>query len=598
MTGMAQESLHRRLAAIVMADVVGYSRLMEADEVGTLRALKQHRHGIIDPEIAAHNGRLVKLMGDGILVEFASVFDAMNCAIAIQRRTAESNRERVQEPRIELRIGVHLGDVIVERDDIYGDGVNVAARLQGLAEPGGICLSGSVYDAAENKLSMRCEFLGDQRVKNLSKPVRSYRVCGGDASPGLPPARRAASPRAKLKPSSEPTLAVKPLEPIGGDPDCDGFANSLTNGVLAALNRMIGLTLIQDESPSFQHSTRMSPEELAERFEVRFLLKGQVHKLGARIRVNAELLEVSNGRLLWADMLDRNLGDLGDFFEIQDDITEEIVTALDIKLVSGEGARITRKVLKNPAAQQCLYRGEYLLWNATNKLELYEAQRLLEEIIHLEPQASIGYAEAALAHWVASLYGLSDDPANSLERAVELARQAIALDDVTGYPHLILALSYLHDRQFDDAKAEADQAVSARPSCPAAFAIKAHVLTYLGDAEDAIEHAKHAFRLSPVHPQIFPAVLASAYYGAARYEEAMMTAQEAIAVAADKAEPHLIVAACAVALGQAGEALQAADKVRALKPEFSLAAFAASEPYRDQGHLERMVKQLEAAGLE
>jgi class 3 adenylate cyclase/tetratricopeptide (TPR) repeat protein len=595
---MAEESLNRRLAAILVADVVGYGHLMEADEAGTLRAVKQHRGDVIEPAIATNKGRLVKLMGDGSLIEFASVLDAVTCATQIQRQTAAHNAGLAPDRRIELRIGVNLGDVIIDGEDIYGEGVNVAARLESLAEPGGICLSGSVHDAIGNKLPLRCEFLGEQQIKNLERPVRCYRVLGDHGDPSPPPQRTETRPISAFRPASEPTLVVKPFASFGSDSEGEDFAFCLTNGILVALNRMPDLTVIQDESPSFQYASKMSAEELGKRFAVRFLLKGQVHKLGSKVRVNAELLEVSSGRILWADKLDRELRDLGDFFAIQDEITEEIVTALDIKLLSGEMARITRKVLNNPAAHDCLYHGERMLWKAANKLELREAQRLLEEIIRLEPTASIGYAEAALAHWAAAFFGMSDDPAQSLEKAVELARKAIELDDVTGYPHLVLAQAHLHNRNFDEAKAEADHAVSARPSCPASFAMKANVLNHLGEAGDAIEHAQHAFRLSPVHPQIFPAVLASAYHGAERYEEAITAARDAIQLDPNKPEPYVILAACAVALGHVEEAKQAAQEVLTLKPEFNLAAFAKLQPYKDQKHLDRLLDQLGTAGFE
>ena len=595
---MAEVSPERRLAAILMADVVGYSQLMEADETGTLRAVMQHRRDVIDPAIATNKGRLVKLMGDGTLVEFASVVDAVNCAMEIQQKTAERNAEFSPDRRIELRIGINLGDVIVDGDDIYGEGVNVAARLEGLAEPGGICLSGSVHDAIGNKLSLHCEFLGEQQVKNLLKPVRSYRVLGIDSTSSPQPQRTESIPISAFRPASEPTLAVKPFEPLGSDPEGLDFTDSLTNGILTALNRLPGLTLVQDESPSFQHAKQMSAEDLGKLFAVRFLLKGQVRKVGSRIRVNAELLEVSTGRYLWADKLDRELRDLGDFFAIQDEITEEIVTALDIKLLSGEGARITRKALKNPLALECLYNGERLMWKAASKLELREAQHQLEEVIRLEPTASIGYAETAIAHWVAALFGLSDDPTQSLEKAVELAQKAIELDDVTGYPHLILAQVHLQNRKFDEAKAEADYAVSDRPSCPASFAIKAGVLNYLGDAGNAIEHAQHAVRLSPVYPLFFPAILASSYHGAERYGEAITAARDAIRLDPKKPEPYVILAACAVALGHVEEAQQAVRKVLALKPGFSLAAFADSQPYKDRKHLDQLVDQLRTAGFE
>ena len=373
----------------------------------------------------------------------------------------------------------------------------------------------------------------------------------------------------RFRPASEPTLAVKPFEPLGSDPESPDFTDSLTYGILTALNRLPVLTLVQDESQSFQHTRQMSAEDLGNRFAVRFLLKGQVRKVGPRIRVNAELLEVSTGRYLWADMLDRELRDLGDFFAIQDEITEEIVTALDIKLISGEGARIARKVLKNTVALECLYNGERLLWKAASKLELREAQSQLEEVIRLEPTVSIGYAEAALAHWVAAVFEMSDDPEQSLKKAVELAHKAIELDDVTGYPHVILAQVHLHRREFHEAKAEADHAVSDRPSCPASFAIKAGVLNYLGHAGDAIEHAQHAARLSPVYPLwVYPAILASSYHGAARYEEAIAAERKCSDRAPDYLFCYVHLALASLEMGDEEAAKEYAKEIFRINPNF------------------------------
>ena len=567
---MANRGVQRRLAAILVADVVGYSARMEADEAGTLRAVKQQHQQVIDPAIAASNGRVVKLMGDGTLAEFGSALDAVNCAMEIQEKTAKQNAGRAPDRGIELRIGINLGDVIVEGEDIYGEGVNVAVRLEGLAEPGGICLSGSVHDAIGNKLSLRFEYLGEQTVKNLVKPVRTYRVHREVCERGPLSEHTAPRPTSAFQPSGGPSLAVKPFELLGSNLEYEEFADCLTNGIIVGLSRLPGLILVQDESSSLQYTKRTSAEELAQRFAVRFLLMGQVRKAGARVRVTAELLEVETGRYVWGDSLDRELRDFSDVFEIQDEITEEIVTALDIKLVSGEIARITRKVLTNPIANENLYNGERLLWQAANKLELQEAQRLLEDIIRIEPSASIGYAEAALAHWVAGVFGFSDDPEQSLNKAVELANKAIELDDVTGYPHMILAQVHLHRRDFDEAKAEANKAVSDRPSCPASFAIKAGVLNYLGDANEAISHAQHAARLSPVDPTFYPAVLASSFHTAGRYEDGIAAANDAIQIDAKKIEPHVILSACAMALGHIEQAQRSRRAVLALKPDFRL----------------------------
>jgi adenylate cyclase len=595
---MVEDSVQRRLAAILAADVVGYSRLMGADEAGTLAALKEHRAAVIDPAIAAHNGRTVKLMGDGTLVEFASVVDAVQCAVALQREMAGRNAEVPQHRRIEFRIGINLGDVILDGDDIYGDGVNIAARLETLAEPRGICISGTVHDAVGNKLAIQFEFMGEQEVKNIEKPVRAFRMVEPQGSRGAVPHKPDTREPSAPKRQDKPSLTIKPFDNLSGDPEQDHFADGLTNGIIVALTRVPGLALIGDESPSMVKSKQMTVQELGRRFDVRYVLKGGVHKFGDRIRVNAELMEASTGQYLWAENLDRDLRDLGDLFAIQDEITEEIVTAMDVKLLSGEAARMVRRTFRNPAALECYYRGEQLLFSSTTKLELRETQHLFEETIRLEPTSSVGYAAAALTYWVEAFFGLSDTPARSLERAVELAREAISLEDVTGYPHLVLAQVYLSKREYDQAIVEADRAVLARPSCPSAYSLKAGVLNYLGRPAEAIEFAEYAVRLTPVHPPMYPAILASAYYGSERHEEATAAAKAAIELDEGNVDPYLILAASDVALGHTEEARWAVRKVIKLQPEFSLAEFAESQPYKEQKHLDRLMARLRSAGLQ
>lgn len=594
---MVEERVQRRLAAILAADVVGFSRLMEKDEAGTLAALKHCRAELIDPAIAAHNGRIVKLMGDGTLVEFASVVDAVQCAAAIQQGTAERNSGVPQDRRLEFRIGVNLGDVILDGGDIYGDGVNVAARLESLAEPGGICISGAVHDAIKNRLTVRFEFLGEQAVKNIATPLRAYRAAKQPESPvacSRPP--DATAPTAPAR-HSKPSLAVKPFENISGDPEQDALADGLTNGLMVPLAKISGLMLIEDNSPSLSKSKQMTVAELGNRFQVQYVLKGGVRKYGEKVRVNAELVAVSRGHVLWAEQFDRNLRDPGDLFVIEDEITEEIVTALDVKLLTGEVARITRNALKNAAARECVYRGEELLWSATTRVEIREAQRLFEEVMRLEPTSPIGYAEASLAHWSEVLAELSDRPSEALERATELARQAIGLDDTTGYGFLVLAHVHLNKRNYDEAMANADRAVLTRPSCPASYALKAGALTYLGRSAEAVEVAEFAVRLTPVQPPIYPAILASAYYGCARHEEAIAAARAAIDLNEQDIDPHLILTASNVALGRSEEARSAAQKVRLLKPDFDLTAFAASQPYKDPNVLDELLTRLRSAGL-
>lgn len=592
---MAEQHPTRRLAAILAADVVGYSRLMEADEAGTLAALKKCHAAVIDPKIAEHQGRIVKLMGDGTLAEFVSVVDAVHCAIAIQQGMAEQKAGLPSGKKLTLRIGIHVGDIMSEGDDIYGDGVNIAARLEGLAEPGSVFISGMVHDAVAGKTPAQFEFLGEKTLKNIERPLPVYRLAERQGESESRPMESCpvGNPRAQR----EPTIAVKPFENLSGDPSQDQVADGLSGGIVAALTRVPGLVLIGDETPLMQRSKSMTIQDLGRDFGVRYILKGSLRALGNRMRVNVELLEHATGRYLWAEAYDRTLDDLGALFDMQDEICEEIVSALHVKLFGGDAARLVRSAFSNPVALQSYYNGEMLLWDSSSNLELQESQRLLEESIELEP-TSVSYATVALAYWVEALSEQSDSHEKKLALAIRRAQEAISMGDVTGYPHLVLAQVHLSRRQFDEAATEADLAVSARPSCPAAYSLKASVLNYLGKSGEAVAYAQYALRLTPVHPPMYPAVLASAYYGDRRYDEAGAAAEDAIDLDANHVDPYLILAASKVALGQEEEARSAAAKVRKLKPGFNLTEFAKAQPYQNQAELDLLLERLTTAGLE
>ncbi len=452
-------------------------------------------------------------------------------------------------------------------------------------------------DALQRELGVRPEAETERLCQSIQEKRAAARRTA-DQAPAAQVSTESSSPgNAPPQQLAEPALAVKPFEAASADPDQASLADWITNGILVALTRLPGLALIGDESPSLVKSKQMTVQELSRRFDVRYVLKGGIRKYGNRIRVDAELIEVSTGQYLWAEQIDRDLPDFGDLFAIQDDITEQIATALDVKLLHGEAGRIVRKSLRNPAACENLYRGEQQLWCSTTRMEFREAQRLFEEIIRLEPAASVGYAQAALAYWSEACSGLSDAPSRSLERATALAREALDREDVTGYPHLILAHVHLSRREYDDAAAEASRAVLARPSCPTAYSLKAAVLHYLGRPAEAIEFAQYAVRLTPVHPPMYPAILASAYHGAERHEEAIAAAKAAIELDDRHVEPYLVLAASDVGSGRAEEAHRAAEKVLKLKPGFRLAEYAVSQPYKDQKRLNRLLDQLRSAGL-
>jgi DNA-binding SARP family transcriptional activator/TolB-like protein len=593
--GVVEDSrLPRKLAAILYADVAGYSRLTGEDEDATHRTLRRYLD-VLTSTVDAHGGEVVHYAGDAVLARFDAVADALSCAVAVQGELRAQNESLPEARRIRFRIGVNSGDVIEDRGDIYGDGVNVAARLEALAEPGGVCISDAVRVAVGNRLPFDYVFIGEQAVKNIAEPVRAYRVFEGDIVTVDIPGYRDEDTAAALLPPGKPSLVVKPFANISADPEQDYFAEGLTQDIGIALVKIPGLFLTMDESPAAEKSRQMSVRDLGRQFGVRYVLTGGVRKHGNRVRVNAELIESSSGRRLWAERFDRELHDL---FAIQDEITEEIVTAMDIKLVQGEAARFMRKALRNPVALETSYRGWHLLFHGTGKQDIREAQHLFEEVIRLEPAASIGYASAALAYWAEAGFGRIVSRTPSMERAAALAREALERGDTTGYANLILALVHLGNHEYEEAMSQATDGVASRPSCNGAYAIKSCVLNYLGRPTEAIEFAKYAVRLTPVYPAEFPAILAAAYHDSGRYEEAIAAAQASLRLKQDDLDPLLIVAASSVALGRTEEGRAAARKALQVNPAFSLAEFAASQPYKDPGSRDRLIDRLRSVGLE
>ena len=393
-----EDCLPCKLAAILYADIVGYSRLTGADEGATHRTLSEYLD-IISSIIDSNRGRVMHHAGDAVLAKFDAVVDAMSAAVAIQNELKSRNKGVASERQVQFRIGVNIGDVIEDRGDIYGDGVNVAARLEALAQPGGICISDAVRTAAGNELSFQYQFIGEQRVKNTEEPVRAYHIFEAGVSLITPPHQATKNVSSILRPPGKPSLVIKPFENVSADPGQDYFADGLTQDITIALIKIPGLFLTLDETPSYRKSRKMTVHELGREFGVRYVLKGGVRKSGDRVRVNAELIESSTGEYLWGERFDREIRDL---FVIQDEITEEIVTAMDVKLLAGDTARFHRKALKNPAALDSSYRGWDLLYNGKTKRDIQESQQKFEEVIRLEPMSSLGYAAASSIFKVSS----------------------------------------------------------------------------------------------------------------------------------------------------------------------------------------------------
>jgi TolB-like protein/class 3 adenylate cyclase len=589
---MPEEGFKHKLAAILSADAVGYSRLMTEDEVATIRTLAACRDKI-NTHVHGNRGRVVDFVGDNMLAEFSSALDAVDCAVKIQETLEQFNAKLDQNRRMQFRIGIDLGEVLIDKDVIYGDGVNIASRLEGLAEPGGICISEFVYSQVHSKLNIGFVDVGTKKLKNFSTPVKVYKVI--EQKTKAPTLLTGAVPdqEISLPLPNKPSLAVLPFANLSADSKQDYFSDGLTMDIMTALVRIPGLFLISEISMFSYKSKAPSISELGGQLGVSHVLDGGVRKEGDRIRITARLLETTTGRQVWAERYDRKIDDI---FAVQDEITERIVEAMDIKLVTGEMAHTIRKVLRNPDALEYYYRGWEALFGST-KNDIEEAQQMFEETTRLEPESSLGYALAAWAHWWSVDQGLSEDIAHSLERAIELARKAEDLEDFTGLSNLVMAQIHLYKHEHDKALEAAQKAVLARPSCDLSYVAKANILTYLDRPTEAIDLAKYAIRLAPVYPPFFQKTLAAAFYGGGRYEEAIESAKEVLKTDKDNLDAFLILAGANAALDRQNEAFKAASEVQRIKPDFTLKKYAETQRYKDPKKLEQLTSMLQMAGL-
>lgn len=585
---MSTDPIERRLAAILSADAAGYSRLMSEDDEGTVRTL-QERRGRIRRLIDDFRGRVVDAPGDNLLAEFPSAVGSVRCAVEIQRALAELNEGLDPDRRMVFRIGIHLGDVVVEGDGIFGDGVNVAARLERLAEPGGICLSDLVYQQVRRKLELPATDLGEQTLKNIDEPVRAYLVQPGSDEGSLV---RAAS-RIALTPPEMPSLAVLPFVNMTGDATQEYFNDGLSDDIMTELARIPGLFLIGHGSMMTYKKTAAKPVDVARELGVRHVLEGGVRTSEKRARIHARLVEGATGRIVWAERFDRELEDV---FAVQDEIVDEVVTALDVALVGGENARTIRKHLRNPQALGLLYRANELVERFTRE-DMQEARSLLEEAIRLAPESPIAYMCNAWTYYFEVERGWSEAPEATLEKMAELANRALELGDVSGYATLMLAHMHLMRREYDEALDTSERALEQRPSCQGAYGLRANILNYCGMPDEAIPLANQAIRLSPVAQTFIPEVLATAHYLRGDLEQAIETANATLAQAPDNANARLVLVAALVETGRLDAAREAARDVPSVDPGFTLERFARSQPHRDPAPLDRLLHSLRQAGL-
>ncbi len=586
---MANLGPERRLAAVVAADMVGYSRLMEVDEAGTLVRLKTHRIELIDPAIAKNRGRIIKTTGDGILVEFQSVVDAVVCAAEIQRRMMRRNADVPQVRWIQFRIGINLGDVIVDEDDIFGDGVNIAARLETIAEPGGICVSAAVRDQVGDRLEdIVFEDLGDQQVKNIARPIRVFRIRleqNASAAPEL--AKKAAVATASAK---KPSIAVLPLANMSGDSEQEFFADGLTEDIITELSRFHELLVISRNSTFVYKGKAVKVQEVAREFGVDYILEGSVRKAGGRIRVTVQLIDAETDRHIWAERYDRELEDI---FAIQDEITRAIVATLQGRVEAATHDRAKRKPTDNMIAYECVLTAKVLHHRATRS-DNEQAQRLLDRALALDPNYAHAHAWKACVLGQTWVYDWCADRDATFQQVGAELELSLALDDNDSDVHRILAAVNLNRDDHDKAAYHQERALTLNPNYDLVVVQQGELLTWLGRPEEGIDWIRKAMRLNPYHPERFWSHLGRACYCAEKYAEA---AEAFSRLTRPDHTHHAFLAATFAQMDNSVAAAAHAAEVLKREPQFSVAAYLGTQHYKHEVDRGRHEAGLLKAGL-
>jgi adenylate cyclase len=579
---VAEGRVDRRLAAILAADVAGYSRLMGTDEEGTLAALKACRRELVDPKIAEHRGRIVKTTGDGALVEFASAVDATRCAMEIQHAMAERNTEVVEDHRIEFRMGINVGDIIIDEGDIYGDGVNIAARVETLARPGAICVSGTAYQQIKGKLALEFSDMGEQQLKNIAEPIQVYtiRLDGARARPAL------ALP-------DKPSIAVLPFQNMSDDSQQEYFADGISEDIITALSKLRWLFVIARNSSFTYKGKAVDVKRVSRELGVRYVLEGSVRKGGNRVRITAQLIDAASNNHIWADHYD---GDLTDIFALQDEITKRVVAAIEPKLLEAEGVRSQSRSSDNLGAWELLTQANSLFWRLT-KAEGQAAVAILRQVVERYPTYAPAHSMLAFMLLVSRQIGwLVIEP--QVKEPAALAARAAELDDSDPWAHLALGYVAITRRNTDEAVEEFRRALDLNPNFAAAHGYLGFALALSGQSKEAIEHIEQAIRMSPHDPQnaLFNIGLAGAHYLAGRYTEAVSFGRKAMQQRFGLTNGHRIYIASLAQAGQIDEARAALVRLQELHPENSIAWIEKNIPYTP-GPMAKFLDGMRKAGL-
>jgi adenylate cyclase len=582
----------RRLTAVLAADVAGYSRLMGADEEGTLARLKTLRRELSDPKIKEHHGRIVKTTGDGLLVEFGSVVDAVRCAVEVQGAMAQRNADVPAERRIEFRVGINLGDIIKDKGDIYGDGVNIAARLEAMAEPGGICVSRVVRDQVRDKLDLAFDDLGEQALKNIARPLRVYRVriATRENTPKVIPTEIASV----LALPDKPSVVVLPFDNMSGDPEQEYFADGMVEEITAGLSRVRDFFVIARNS-AFSYKGKAVPAQQASReLGVRYLIEGSVRKAGNRVRITAQLIDGPSGNHLWADKYD---GAVSDIFDLQDRITEQVVGAIQPSVRLAEIERSRRKRPESLDAYDFVLRAYPSVWSLEREANA-EALKLLYQAIAIEPDYPLALSLTAWCHAQQVVYNWAADPTNVRSEALRLAQAAAA---ATGEdPTVLTVLSAAHTivRNYDIAARLLERALALDPNSAWAWNRSGWLQSYLGNADVSIEHFERAARLSPFDPLNFAVFhgIAGAHFVAGRYADATLWFERGLIDRPGATWAYRNLVPAYALLGRDADARAGLARLLNDYPELTVSKVLAAMVY-SQPTLDRIAEGLRKAGM-
>ena len=625
---MASEDIKRKLTTILATDVEGYTRLMRADEEATLKTLGEYRE-IIDGLIARHDGRVFSTGGDSVLAEFGSAVEAVRCAISIQEEIASRNTELADDRKLMFRIGINVGDVMIRDDDLFGDGVNVAARLEGLAQPGGVCVSGSVFEQIKHKLSLGFEDMGAQEVKNIAEPVAAYRLVPGPVSvaaatstpsaatrwripamaavviviiaagglawwqPWAPDVAPESIDKRALKLPDKPSIAVLPFTNMSDDKQQEYFSDGITEDIITDLSKVSGLFVIARNS-SFKYKGKSEDvRNVARDLGVRHILEGSVRKAGNRARITAQLIDGETGNHVWTERYDR---DLTDVFAVQDEVTREIVSALTVNLTQADKNRLSRKGTENLKAYDAVLRGQAQSFRFTKDAN-GKARQLYQQAIDFDPKYARAYSGLAWTHLNDFRLGWSKNEQHSLEQAFELAQRAIALDDFDAVAHTALSDVYLWTKRHERALAEAERAAALNPNAADTFSKIGDILTWAGEPEKGIRQLQKVMRLNPNHPMVYTWHLGHANFVRGDYEKAAAAFERCRDRNPNFAPARLYLAASYGQLGRLKEArVESAKALELSYMDWSESQLKQNLPYKDPSDLDRLIHGLRIAG--